>query len=135
MPPSLRVLVVDASDETQEVLRSALASRGMESLAARDVQQGVDLASQCRPDCVVLDLEIEAHRRGATPATVAQRMSSALADSTTPVVILGTMRRESREARERLPGEFVAKPYHYGALVRKIESLVSEARTSMAPRA
>ena len=39
----------------------------------------------------------------------------------TPLVVLATARRQA----DRLPsGEFVAKPYHYGPLIRRIEELL-----------
>jgi hypothetical protein len=43
----------------------------------------------------------------------------------TPLLLLGNARR----TRQVFPaGQFVAKPYHYGPLIRKIEQLLDEAR-------
>ncbi|MGA7698576.1 MAG: hypothetical protein WCB27_03145, partial [Thermoguttaceae bacterium] len=42
-------------------------------------------------------------------------------------VLLGSLRRQGND----LPGsEFVAKPYHYGLLIRKIEELLDNTRES-----
>ena len=43
--PRQTVLVVDPSDETLEVLRTALARQGAEILSARRAEQGLDMAS------------------------------------------------------------------------------------------
>jgi hypothetical protein len=43
------------------------------------------------------------------------------ADSVTPIILLGNLRRK----QPQIPGsEFVSKPYHYGALIRRIEELL-----------
>ena len=53
------VLIVDSSEETQEVLRTALERRGMRILAANRAGPGLELAQEHHPDLIVLDLEVE----------------------------------------------------------------------------
>lgn len=50
------VLVVDDYEDTRELLRTALSSRGHAVYLAADGEQGVRLASDCRPAVVVMDL-------------------------------------------------------------------------------
>ena len=112
-----RVLVVDRSKETHEVLETALARRGVRTYYACRVQHGLQLAEQVQPDLIVLDLELE----GADPAAVHTPFADRSRQNETPLVVLGSARRA--EGSPSL-GEFVRKPYDYGPLVRKIEELL-----------
>ena len=112
-----RVLVVDRSRETHEVLETALARRGVRTYYARRAEHGLRLAEQVQPDLIVLDLELE----GADPQTVHTPFADRSRQNETPLVVLGGARRV--EGNSSL-GEFVRKPYDYGPLVRKIEELL-----------
>jgi len=134
------VLIVDRSAETREVLQTALERRGVKTLAAGGSTSGLKLAREHQPDLIVLDLEIEnpaadqfsAPSFGTNPPVDADASPAINGIINTPslqntsyqprLVLLGNLRRW----RERLPnGEFVAKPYHYGPLIRKIEELLA----------
>jgi DNA-binding response OmpR family regulator len=52
-------LVVDRSEDTQEVLQAALERPGVRILAANRAQRGLELARQHRPDLIVLDVELD----------------------------------------------------------------------------
>jgi hypothetical protein len=52
----------------------------------------------------------------------AEKLAAAAARNACPIVVLGTFRRS---ASPFSAGQFVAKPYHYGALIRRIEELLS----------
>lgn len=118
--PNRSVLVVDASEETREVLRTALAPTGTKVLEATGAEQGLHLARKHQPDVIVLDLEID--RAASEP--IASGFSAQSARHQTPLVLLGNARR----LRQTFPaGQFVAKPYHYAPLIRKIEELLCEA--------
>lgn len=117
------VLIVDPSEETREVLQTALERRGMRILSTNRAGQGLELAQQHHPDLIVLDLEVD--------GTESEDLSASFAEHSrhdhTALVMLGTVRRN------RAPeAEFVSKPYHYGPLVRKIEELLD---TTPQPRA
>jgi two-component system, response regulator RegA len=112
------VLIVDRSDETLEVLQTALERRGLRTFAATAADRGLALARQHCPDLIVLDLEMDA----SSPETLSAPFAAHAQAGHTPLVMLGTARRDT----QRLPeGEFVAKPYHYGPLIRKIEELLT----------
>lgn len=118
------VLVVDPSDETLEVLRTALASQGAEFLSARRAQQGLDLARRHRPVVIVLDEDAA----NAWSGQLAAQFDDTARLNQTSLLVLGAERR-----RHRLPtGEFVAKPYHYAPLIRKIELLLAQAQQTFA---
>jgi DNA-binding NtrC family response regulator len=111
------VLIVDRSQETREVLQTVLERRGVRTLAAGRAEMGLALAREHRPDLVVLDLETEGVPAGQF--------------SDQPrLILLGSMCR--RAARPR-SGQFVAKPYHYGPLIRKIEELLYDRRPEAQP--
>jgi len=119
------VLIVDRSEENREVLEIALRRRGLRTWAAGRLKAGLELAGRHRPDLVVLDLETVDAADGDAPALLSERGCRPAA----PVVVLGTCRRP---AGPRPGGEFVAKPYHYGPLIRKIEQLLDAAERNRA---
>ncbi len=108
------VLIVDRSEETREVLKTALERRGLRTFAASRGGRGLELARRHHPDLIVLDLELD----DSDPETFAEQSRADKA----PLVVLGSVRREPLGISE---AEFVAKPYHYGPLVRRIEELLA----------
>jgi two-component system OmpR family response regulator len=114
-------LVVDDSEETHEVLQTALGRRGMHIFSASRGGDALELARQHHPDLIVLDLEVD---RSPSRELAGSLAAQSRADQA-PLVMLGSVRRDG----PRLPdGEFVAKPYHYGPLIRRIEELLETAR-------
>ena len=117
MPTTSRVLIVDDSHENRAVLSTLLERCGALTLEAGGAEQAVDLMREHRPDLIVYDAESDRsdHREATTDLGAAALQVAA------PVVVLGTARRQL----EKLPtGQFVAKPYHYGPLIRRIEDLL-----------
>ncbi|MEX2310047.1 MAG: response regulator [Pirellulales bacterium] len=116
-PP--RILIVDRSAESREVLRTILECRGAATLEADHPEQALQLAGGFRPDLIVLDADSDQSAGTATDC-----LREAAGRTATPIVILGTLRR----SQGHLPaGQIVAKPYHYGQLVRKIDDLLAAA--------
>ena len=111
------VLIVDSSEETREVLQTALERRGVQIFSASRARQGLKLARQHHPDVIVLDLEVKGGGADRLPARLAEQ---APPDGQQRLVLLGSLRR----GKAVPSGEFVAKPYHYGPLIRKIEELL-----------
>jgi DNA-binding response OmpR family regulator len=112
------VLIVDRPRESRDLLRSVLAHRGAEVLEAGGYTHGAELAADERPDLIVVDAETKPYE---VDGVSAARLAAAAARNACPIVVLGTFRRGASP----LPtGEFVAKPYHYGALIRRIEELL-----------
>jgi DNA-binding response OmpR family regulator len=119
------VLIVDSSEETREVLQTALERRGVRILSANRAQQGLKLAREHHPDLIVLDLELDSADPEALSAPFAEQSRTDRA----PLVLLGTLRRQNPAPS----GEFVAKPYHYGPLIRRIEELLETASREPLP--
>lgn len=118
------VLIVDPLDDSREVLRTALERRGLTIFEASRADQGLKLAEQLDPDLIVLDLELETD--GGLIVGDIEKQSRA---RKRPIIMLGAARRRG----SLHPGaEFIAKPYHYGPLIRKIEQLVAESQRPVA---
>ncbi len=114
------VLIVDRSEENREVLKTVLERRGCRIFSADRPERGLEIARQIRPDVIVLDLELSE----ASPEELCAPFARESEAHSTNLVVLGSLRR-SRQAL--FQGEFVAKPYHYGPLVRRIEQLLDSA--------
>jgi len=117
------VLIVDESEETREVLETALERRGMRTFVADRVDPGLALARRHHPDLIVLDLELDENN----PERVHDSFAEQSRADNGSLVMLGTIRRRGVKRTE---GEFIAKPYHYGPLIRKIEELLQAASPS-----
>jgi len=116
------VLIVDESTETRTVLRTALENPERRVFEASAADEALRLAHQFHPTVIVLDLEID---RSSSQSLASDLQAESLQSSS--IVVLGTARRIAQGFSR---GQFVAKPYHYGPLVRKIEKLLGETPTS-----
>lgn len=118
MKANPRVLIVDESPESQEVLCELLGRQGAIAVAAHRAEHAAALARQHQPDLIVYDAESD--HSDTLEAT--RRLIEAASTSETPVIVLGSVRRYGTILRG---GQFVAKPYHYGQLIRRIEHLLA----------
>lgn len=114
-----RVLIIDRSAESRGVLRTLLERRGLAALEAARPEQGLALSQQERPDLIVVDADSDQSSSGEN----VENLCNAAGRTDTPIVILGTL----REPRNHPGEQIIAKPYHYGALIRKIDDLLAAA--------
>lgn len=113
------VLVVDPLEETHEVLRAALGEQGIEVVAARNSAQGLSLARRHAVSLIVYDVESDG-----VSGVLAGKLLLESAARSTPLLVLGKTRRGATG----LAGcQTLPKPYHYAALIRRIEELLGEA--------
>jgi response regulator RpfG family c-di-GMP phosphodiesterase len=117
-PSGASVLIVDQSPENREVLRFALARRGVEILEADETNQGLELLQLRRPRVVVLDLEGETDEAQAT----FDQFDAATERHCGRLVVLGKL--HSFDGSEGVASGF-AKPYHFAPLILKIEELLA----------
>ena len=115
---SQMVLIIDRSEDSRQVLKTALERRGFQTMESLTAGDGLEMVRMHHPELVVLDLE-------AIPAnepSVRVQLDLETEPSQTPIVILGNLRKN-----EVLPPHclVVRKPYHYGPLIRKIEQMVT----------
>ena len=120
------VLVVGRSEETGEVLATALGRQGVRTFWAARTREGLELVRRIQPNLIVLDLEVD----DADPESVRADFVSRSPTTETPIVLLGSVRKGVKCASS---GEFVPKPYHYGPLIRRIEELLRNTDEVAAP--
>ncbi|TWT67735.1 response regulator PleD [Posidoniimonas polymericola] len=123
MSTPCRILIVDESPESREVLRALLERGGSETLEADRPDQALRLSSASQPDLIVCDVDSDRttdHQASRLLVAAAVRMDA-------PIVFLGALKQQSAWTSG---GEFVAKPYHYGPLIRRIESLLANRRAA-----
>jgi len=102
-----------------------LERRGVRTVSASRAHRGLQLAQRHRPDLIVLDLEVE----DAQPEAISRSFAGQGGDGQTPLVMLGSV----RQGGAGMPaGQIVPKPYHYGPLIRKIESVLERSRPPVA---
>ena len=71
-----RVLIVDQSPESREVLRTALERQGTEILEACRPRQGLEMVRTHQPDVIVLDLEDRDDPRGGVAGRIRRPWSA-----------------------------------------------------------
>jgi DNA-binding response OmpR family regulator len=114
------VLIVDASRESREILRMLLELRGATTIEADDPEQALQLTHTVRPDLILLDTDSDPTATG----TPTNDLREAAGRNHTPIVILGKLRQLHGNLES---GQILAKPYHYGPLIRKIDRLLAAA--------
>ena len=117
--PSPSVLIVDASADNREVLRTALSRRGLQIFEADAAEEGLQMARTHHPDVIVLDLEPE--RLDAE--TIRESFSKEATSQASRLIVLGKVRRGPTFAG----GHVISKPYHFAPLVHTIEQLAAKA--------
>jgi DNA-binding response OmpR family regulator len=112
------VLIVEASADCREVLRTALSRRGIATLATAALGEALRLVREHEPSVVVLDLEADQ----AQDAQVLAELDRQLSRRHASVVLLGP-------AGAGAPASqcVVAKPYHFAPLIHTIEALAKAA--------
>jgi two-component system KDP operon response regulator KdpE len=115
------VLIVDQSEDTREVLRTALQRQGLAIYEASRATQGLDLARRHRPQVIVLDLEVEVE----SPVGLYDLFAEQSSESQTSLVVLGSATVSDDTNVYAAADQVVSKPYHYGPLIRRIEELLA----------
>lgn len=123
MSPPCRVLIVDESAESREVLRTLLERTGSQTLEADRPDLAVRLSGDSRPDLIVCDMDSDR----SADHQASQRLVAAADRMDAPIVFLGALKHQTAWTSG---GEFVAKPYHYGPLIRKIEAMLANRRAA-----
>jgi DNA-binding response OmpR family regulator len=118
-----RVLIVDKSAESREVLCALLARSGTASIEASRAAEAVSLAQQLRPQLIVLDADSDP----STDRQATRDLTAAARRTNTPIVLLGKI-TGAEIAFD--PSELLAKPYHYGQLIRRIEGVLEQRRAA-----
>ena len=117
------VLIVVQSEDSREVLRTALQRRGVQTYEAAGARQGVELAHLHHPQVIVLDVEADA----ADEDVVRNQYRAQSRNHDTYLLVIG----RSVSYEQTVPRDcIVPKPYHYAPLVRTIERLLASSAGS-----
>jgi CheY-like chemotaxis protein len=108
-----RVLIVDQSAESREVLRTLLERTGTATIEAAGPDEAASLAESLRPHLIVGD--------------ATRRLDDTATRTDTPIVLLGRFSSSPPPSGAR---EQLAKPYHYGHLLRKIADVLDARRSA-----
>jgi hypothetical protein len=87
------------------------------TITASRTKEGADLARRHRPDVIVLDTEFDSSDLGIFSGEDGENREY----GESSMILLGKARRNAPEVPR---GEFFAKPYHYGPLIRRIEEIL-----------
>lgn len=119
------VLIVDASDETREVLKTALEHHGYHARATARADIGLKAAREDCPSIIILSLE------AADPddSAISSGFSDHARTQKASLVVIGAAKRAAKAFPD---AEFVPEPYHFGPLIRRIEELL-RARSAGVP--
>jgi CheY-like chemotaxis protein len=114
-----RILIVDASSESREILCMLLKREGVETFEASGPDRASQLVRDRQPHLIVYDMESDRRPSRQARADLGQMATR----SDIPIVVLGTAKRF---AGSFPTGQFVSKPYHYAPLIRRIEGLLAD---------
>lgn len=114
----LKVLIVDPSEDTSEVLRLVLEKQGFRAVVAATLGESTAIVERFRPDVIVVDEEADQQ-----PAAAAARQSfvNLAQKSGAKILVLGRLRLP--EPLENGSVAHLGKPYHYHQLVGKINEI------------
>jgi len=117
-----RILCVEDSDDSLFMLHRRLSRAGFDVKVAINGKEAVEWAKTLLPDLVVMDLNLP----GLNGWEATRRLKSQPETRHIPVVVLTshTSKKSQDEAFAAGCDAYETKPVDFGALVRKIESLI-----------
>jgi CheY-like chemotaxis protein len=131
-----KVLVIDDSPPTRDLLQAWLTSAGCEVITASSGEGAVPLVEGQKPDLVLLDIVMP----GPNGLEVCERLKQHTATRDVPVVLVSGLHHPSnvRRAREVGAASYVMKPFDEDELLSVVIAALDERRGAggrSAPRA
>jgi len=124
-PPPLTVLIIDDEPQMRRLLTHALEANDYRVISAECGNEGLLLATQHRPDIILLDLGL--------PDIPGQNVLKRLREwSATPILIL-TVQDSSTEkvaALDQGADDYVTKPFHTGELLARMRAALRHVQAS-----
>ena len=117
-----RILVVEDTEDNRQIIRDLLTSAGYEMIEALDGAQGVAMATEHKPDLILMDMQLpvldgyEATRRIKADPTLAH----------IPVIAVTSYALSGDEAKTKAAGcnGYVAKPFSPRQLLAKVREFL-----------
>jgi len=111
-----KVLVVDDEEDFAKALRVRLKANGYDVVLAHDSIQAIMMASQEKPDLIILDIMIP----GEDGFIVTERLKQSQATQYIPVIFLTGIPGGERRAHKLGASGYIMKPYHPERLLETI---------------
>jgi two-component system, cell cycle response regulator DivK len=117
-----RILVVEDTEDNRQIIRDLLTSVGYEMIEALDGAQGVAMASEHKPDLILMDMQLPV--LDGYEATRRIKADPALAHI--PVIAVTSYALSGDEAKTKAAGcdAYVAKPFSPRQLLAKVRELL-----------
>ncbi len=119
-PP--RILVVDDSEESRDIIVTRLHAHGYETWEAADGESGLAAVSECSPDLILLDVTMPK----LDGIEVCRRLKSDSNRPFTPIILL-TARTDTKDVVAGLDAgadEYLTKPVDHAALLARVKSVL-----------
>ena len=116
-----RLLVIEDEPDIIRGLKDALEFEGFEVLAAGEGREGVRLARDKLPDCIILDLMLP----DTNGYTVCEEIRSSPSGGVVPIIMLTAKSLESDKIRGLEVGadDYVTKPFSIGELIARVKAI------------
>jgi CheY-like chemotaxis protein len=102
------ILIIEDNEQNLYMMRFLLEKHGFSVLAATDGQQGIEMASSKRPDCILLDIQLP--RMDGYSVAMALRRDTKLRDTPIIVVTSYAMAGDREKALSAGANDYIEKP-------------------------
>ncbi len=121
---SKKILLVEDEQEIVEMIQMALEARGYEVMAAYDGSEGLRMATEKKPDLILLDIIMP----GLNGYQVCRELKNHPSTRETPIIYLTAKGQETDKfwGFETGAAEYIVKPFEMGDLIEKMEEALQE---------
>ncbi|MEO7477987.1 MAG: response regulator [Lysobacteraceae bacterium] len=118
-----RILIIEDNPANMKLATLLLANFGHLALCAVDAETGLMLARSCKPDLILMDIQLPGMDGFAATAL----LKSDPATAAIPIIALTSMAMKEDQEKSRLAGcdDYIAKPLRYKELNTAITALLS----------
>ncbi len=113
-----RILIVEDDPNNLKLFRDILQYKGYETLEATDGQQAVDMARACRPDLILMDIQLPV--MNGIEATRRIKEDEAARDIRIVALTADVMDGDEDRMLEAGCHDYIAKPVHVTEFLKKI---------------
>lgn len=118
-----KVLIVDESEETRDVLAMALERKGVRAFTTAILRRGATIARKEKPDLVIIDIDSVS----LPPAEALDLFIKNGNISEVPVMTIGSGKFVAPAGEV----DFISKPYHFLPLIERIEEFLGGGNKEM----
>ncbi len=119
-----KVLIIEDHPANMKLAMLLLEKIGHTALCAVDAETGLTLARSCKPDLILMDIQLPGMDGFAATALLKNDPATA----TIPIIALTAMAMKEDQEKSRLAGcdAYIAKPLRYEAFYAAIDALLSK---------